>query len=193
MVVVNLLGGPCCGKSTTAAGLFALLKLKTPHSTELVQEVVKSYVYDKNLQCLDDQVLMTAEQNHAIRRLRDTIDFVVTDASLLNGIVYGDHYDIDDMDVVGDMTMKLFNKYNNAVFLLPRKPKYDEYGRSQSLEEAKRLDIGMVNFLEFMGIQFYDMREFTHVELPEAIAEILARDFGLTMNDDSLPAGKPIC
>lgn len=197
MVVVNLLGGPCCGKSTTASGLFSYIKLHANNSTELVSEVVKGYVYDKNSMCMDDQVLMTAEQNHLIRRLNGVIDFVVTDASLLNGLVYAEHYQIDDIEIVREMVMKLFAKYNNAVFLLPRKAKYDTYGRSQSEEEAKVLDTEMQEFLEFWGIEYYDMRHCTHEEMPLAIADILVQDFGLELKQSKQYAymayGKPIC
>ena len=45
-MVINLLGGPGCGKSTVAAGIFHQLK-SLGYSTELVTEYVKDIVYDK--------------------------------------------------------------------------------------------------------------------------------------------------
>lgn len=198
MKVINLIGGPCCGKSTTAAGLFSYIKLHCNNSVELVTEVVKDYGYDRNQSAMEDQVLMTAEQNHKIRRLiPQGIEFAVTDASLLNGIVYGQHYAIDDGDVVQDMVHGLFHKYDNVVFLLPRKPHYDAYGRSQSEEEAMVIDDRMVEALDFNGIEYYDMRAHKHTELPVAIAEILVNNHGLVLKDTesfgNIAFGKPIC
>jgi nicotinamide riboside kinase len=159
-VVINLVGGPCCGKSTTAAGLFAALKLKSKQKVEIVTEVIKDYVYDENKMAMQDQVLITAQQNHRLFRLNGKVDFVVSDASLLNGIMYNEFYD------------------DNIVFLLPRKPEYDQYGRSQTLEEAKELDAIFVKNLEEMNIPFIDMREYTHEEMPTIILEILSKTYG---------------
>lgn len=171
-VYVNLVGGPCCGKSTVASGLFNKLKLDQKLSTELVTEVVKDYVYDENKQALEDQLLITAVQNHNLRRLNGKVEVVITDASLLNGIVYNRFYGVVDK-VMEDLALHLFKKYSNVVYLLPRKPKYDQYGRSQSEEEAKEIDRLFIEVLDELGVQFYDMRTFKHEQLPEKIAQML--------------------
>jgi broad-specificity NMP kinase len=173
-IVVNLVGGPCCGKSTTASGLFHAMKLKTKQKVEVVNEVVKGYVYSENKEALADQVLITAEQNHLIRRLQGKVDFVISDASLLNGIVYNEFYDdVDNLST--SLSRKLYDKYDNMVFLLPRKPEYDQYGRTQTLEEAQFIDELFVKNLDELDIQYYDMREYTHEEMPERILEVLAK------------------
>lgn len=169
---INLVGGPCCGKSTVAAGLFNLLKLEQNLSTELVTEVVKEFVYDENKQALDDQLLITAVQNHNLRRLKGKVERVITDASLLNGIVYNRFYGTVD-PVMEGLAMHLFKGYSNVVFLLPRKPKYDQYGRTQSEEEAKQIDALFIQVLDEWDIPFYDMRTFTHKQLPERIKSII--------------------
>ena len=46
MKVINLFGGPGCGKSTTAADLFARMKLRGL-SVELVTEYAKDVVWDE--------------------------------------------------------------------------------------------------------------------------------------------------
>lgn len=172
-IVVNLVGGPCSGKSTTAAGLFHAMKLQTHQKVEIVTEVIKDFVYDNNTEAMADQVLITAVQNHRLRRLVDKVDFIVSDASLLNAVVYNEFYN-DEANLSSSLSRKLYNQYDNMVFLLPRKPEYDQYGRTQSEDEAKFIDELFVKNLDELGVPYFDMREFTHEEMPEQILKVLA-------------------
>lgn len=172
-IVVNLVGGPCCGKSTTAAGLFHAMKLQTRQKVEIVTEVIKDFVYDNNTEAMADQVLITAVQNHRLRRLLNKVDFIISDASLLNAVVYNEFYD-DEENLSSALSRKLYNQYDNMVFLLPRKPEYDQYGRTQSEDEAKFIDELFVKNLDELGVTYFDMREFTHEEMPEQILKVLA-------------------
>lgn len=176
-VIINLVGGPCSGKSTTAAGLFAKMKLCTKQKVEIVTEVIKDYVYDENVMAMKDQVLITAQQNHRLFRLNDKVDFVISDASLLNGIIYNDFYDDPD-NISSELALKLYNQYQNLVFLLPRKPEYDQYGRTQTLEEAKRIDELFINHLTQLNIPFIDMRKYSHEEMPTEILKVLSNFLG---------------
>lgn len=175
-IIVNLVGGPCSGKSTTAAGLFAKMKLHTNKKVEIVTEVIKDYLYDENKMAMQDQVMITAQQNHRLFRLKGKIDFVVSDASLLNGIVYNEFYN-DIENISSYMAFQLYKQYKNVVFLLPRKPVYDSYGRTQTLEEAKELDRLFVENLEELHIPYIDMRAYTHEEMPDRILEILSEKY----------------
>lgn len=179
-IVINLVGGPCSGKSTTAAGLFHQMKLKTNEKVEIVTEVIKDYVYDENTMAMKDQVLITAQQNHRLFRLDRKVDFIISDASLLNGIIYNEFYN-DANNISSSISLHLYEQYNNIVFLLPRKPEYDQYGRTQTLEEAKRIDQLFVENLTNLNINFVDMRQFTHEEMPEKILEVLNLKFGVNI------------
>lgn len=172
-VIVNLVGGPCSGKSTTAAGLFNIMKLQTRQKVEIVTEVIKDFVYDNNTEAMADQVLITAVQNHRLRRLLNKVDFIISDASLLNAVVYNEFYD-DEENLSSSLSRKLYNQYDNMVFLLPRKPEYDQYGRTQTEDEAKFIDELFVKNLDELGVPYFDMREFTHEEMPAEILKILA-------------------
>lgn len=172
--IINLVGGPCCGKSTTAAGLFAAMKLKTDQKVEIVTEVIKDYVYDENKGAMHDQILITAQQNHRLRRLDGKVDFIISDASLLNAVIYNEFYK-DSNNLSTQLSIDLYNEYDdNLVFLLPRKPQYDQYGRTQSLEEAKELDRLFVNKLTDLDVDYFDMTRYTHELMPEKILEILS-------------------
>ena len=171
-VVINLVGGPCCGKSTTAAGLFREMKLKTKKKVELITEVIKDHVYDENKMAMLDQILITAEQNHKLFRVDGKIDFSISDASLINGVVYNDFYSSTD-ELSNKMSLDLYHRYENITFLLPRKPEYDAYGRSQTLEEAKQIDELFLKNLKELNLPFHDMRMFSHEEMPSRIMEVL--------------------
>lgn len=172
--IINLVGGPCCGKSTTAAGLFAAMKLQTDQKVEIVTEVIKDYVYDENKGAMHDQILITAQQNHRLRRLDGKVDFIISDASLLNAVIYNEFYN-DSNNLSTQLSIDLYNEYDdNLVFLLPRKPQYDQYGRTQSLEEAKVLDRLFVNKLTDLDVDYFDMTDYTHEIMPEKILQILS-------------------
>lgn len=175
-IVVNLVGGPCSGKSTTAAGLFALMKLQTIKQVELVTEVIKDYVYDENKEAMNDQILITAQQNHRLKRLQGKVDFVISDASLLNGVVYNEFYN-DIENISTSLSQTLFHQYENVVFYLPRKQKYDQYGRSQSEDEAKQIDEIFLDKMGELGINYVDMRGVSHEEMPKAILRILSERY----------------
>lgn len=168
--IINFCGGPCCGKSSISAGLFSLMKLdqESGLSIELVTEVVKGHVYDENKQVLDDQLLITAQQNHELKRLVGKVDYVISDASLINGIVYNEFYGTKD-PVLDELALNLFKKYNNVVYLLPRKKIYNEYGRTQSEDEAKIIDMIFIKVLEKNNIEYYDMRGVEHKLIPALI------------------------
>ena len=53
--IINLFGGPGCGKSTTASGIFYELK-KRGYECELSLEFAKDKVWEDSLRTLDDQI-----------------------------------------------------------------------------------------------------------------------------------------
>lgn len=57
MLLVNLSGGPGSGKSTTAAYIFAKLKM-LGYNAELVGEEARELIYDGAIPMLENQVLI---------------------------------------------------------------------------------------------------------------------------------------
>src|SRR5574343_59122 len=172
-VVVNLIGGPGCGKSTVAAEVFSSLK-KKGISTELVTEYVKDIVYDNNTMELRDQLLISAQQNHRLMRLRDQVQYIICDASLLNGVIYNKFNNHKD-EILDSLLVDRFNSYKNVSFLLPRPEIYSPLGRSQSLYEAKKIDD---LFLEYFSSNnqlsnFHDLRNIDIDSIGECIVGYL--------------------
>lgn len=133
-LIINLIGGPGCGKSTAAAGLFYALK-KLQLNVELSSEWVKSKVYEESYHCMDDQIYIFAKQHHKLFVLRDKVDIIVTDCTLLNSLVYGERSENFDKFV-----LEQFNKFNNLNIIIRRKQEYDTSGRIESKEDALKLD-----------------------------------------------------
>lgn len=135
--VINLIGGPGSGKSTTAAGLFFLMKCAGV-KCELVTEFAKDLTYDENWIDLKRQLYVLAEQERRQRRLVDKVSFIITDCPLLTGIAY--ITDPRDRDAVSVAAHSLFKTYNNINFAITRAKPYMRYGRNQTEQEARSID-----------------------------------------------------
>ena len=134
--VINLFAGPGAGKSTLAAGVFAELKWRGI-DCELAREYAKEKVWENSLDVLDDQVYILGKQHHAIFRLYDKVDVVITDSPILLSIVYGQgnwglHFE--------PLVHNLFRRYRNLNYFLTRNKPYQGAGRIQSYIQAMTLD-----------------------------------------------------
>jgi hypothetical protein len=148
MKVINFFGGPGCGKSTTAAGLFYDLKVKG-YCVELVTEYAKDMVYEKRHNILEDQLYILAKQARRISRLKDSVDFVVTDSPILLSMIYN-----TDTDIINDLAIEIFNRYDNTNLFITREKAYQPYGRMQTLTQAKEIDQKILQCLLTLGFPF---------------------------------------
>lgn len=150
MKVVNLWAGPGAGKSTTAAGLFHLLKVSDQRS-ELVTEYAKDLVYERR--DMTDQLMILAQQNRRLRRLRGHVEWVITDSPIPLGLVYcGDEW---AAPWFRDTVRNVFNLYENVNVHVRRVKPYQRYGRNQDEEEARYLDDRVRKLLvEYTGGRF---------------------------------------
>jgi nicotinamide riboside kinase len=166
MKVINLLGGPGTGKSTTCAGLFSIMKLEG-YSVEMVPEFAKDLTWSERKLCLKDQFYVTANQNYAFERLRGKVDYVVTDTSLLLGLIY----DQGRYRNFKPFLKEVYNSYDNINFFLRRKKKYDPTGRNQTEDEAKNLDLLILRMLSAENIPFVEIN--ADLDAPETIFNII--------------------
>jgi ABC-type oligopeptide transport system ATPase subunit len=141
MKVINLFGGPGAGKSTTAAGLFFLMKT-LGHRVELVTEYAKDLTYEKNWTRLDNQLAVTGEQYARLDRLRGQVDWVVTDTPLFLGAVYG------KKSWERAVAIQAFHDFDNVNFIIDRAKPYQPYGRRQSEASARHLDERILHLLD---------------------------------------------
>ncbi len=149
MKVINLWGGPGSGKSTTAAALFSLMKLNQV-KVELVTEFAKDLTYEQNYITLSNQLLVSGQQEHRLRRLVGSVDYAITDSPLPLGILYASG--IYTADWFRDCIWGAFETYENINFFIKRVKPYAEYGRSQSESEADKIAEEMQNFMVYNAI-----------------------------------------
>lgn len=135
--VINLWGGPGSGKSTSAAGVFNLLK-NWGYRVELVTEVAKDLTYEKNFGTLQNQLLLLALQDQRLRRLVGQVEWAITDSPLPTGEAYmtGEY-----TEWLPDAIKGAYDRYENYDFMLRRVKDYETYGRTQTHSQALALDI----------------------------------------------------
>jgi len=151
-IVVNLIGGPGCRKSTMAAEIFAKLKYYSVNC-ELVGEYAKDKVWEKSIAVLDNQIYVFGKQHHRLFRLNTQVDVIVTDSPLLLSIIY----DAEKRPTFRKLVFEEFSKFNNLNFLINRTGKYDPIGRLQTEDEAKQKDKEILDlFLDLKEKEKFD-------------------------------------
>ena len=141
-LVINLFGGPGCGKSTTMARLFADLKTRG-YNVEMVSEFAKDLVYEQRQETMKDELYIFAKQHHRLFRVIDKVDIVITDRPLLLTNIYASLYLPDDefRSDLKRLVRTTFNNFNNLNIMLNREGiEYKTEGRLQDLEQSKEID-----------------------------------------------------
>tara|TARA_Y100000034_G_scaffold136784_1_gene215747 strand:- start:7526 stop:8047 length:522 start_codon:yes stop_codon:yes gene_type:complete len=155
MKIINIFGGPGCGKSSTAAGLFYLMK-RSNYNVELVTEYAKDLTWEGDDSKLQDQLYILAKQNRRLVRLENKVDYIITDSPLLLGIQYAtpDYYP----KYYESFLLEVWRHYDNLNYLLTRDGPYVTIGRSQSEKEAVILDAKIRNMLVCQDIPFMTVK-----------------------------------
>ena len=146
-LIVNIYGGPCAGKSTTALQLVAELK-KLGYHADYVSEVAKELVYAKDFEHLDgtlkNQSKILSEQKRRLDIMLDNVDVVVTDSPLLLNTVYLKENAPEYIESV----FSQYENYNNYNVVVERdlSVEFEQEGRIHNLEESIKKD-GEINTL----------------------------------------------
>lgn len=140
MVVINLFGGPCSGKSTTAYLLFGELK-KLGYNVEIISEYAKKLTYKEDFKTLqNEQLHIFSHQLLDYRILNNQVDIAIAESPLLLSIIYNDINKAEDFPYFNDLILHEYNKYDNINIFINRETNYQNVGRYQSLEESKTID-----------------------------------------------------
>lgn len=135
-IIINLFGGPGSGKSTTAAALFAKLKLRKINC-ELVSEYAKSLVWEERHKTFENQFYISAKQDNYLFRLLGKVEVVINDSPLLLGIFYNPEED----PILNSFLLNRFGRYNNVNIFINRVKEYNKIGRNQTLKEANEASL----------------------------------------------------
>ncbi len=170
--VINLIGGPGCGKSTMMTGLFNALKQRSINA-EMSPEWFKGKVWEGTAQVLaNDQTYVTAKQNHQLARLMDCgVKVAITDCPLILGTIYGKEMPL----WYNAMCHGLFDQYNNVVVFLERCKPYETEGRFQTEEEAKVTDEEVLTMLVSLSIPHIKVSADMH---PSSLLDVILCDAG---------------
>ena len=101
-LVINLIGGPGCGKSTTAAGIFYELK-KNGVDCEMSTEFAKDKTWEENQKVLNCQFYISGKQAFRLARVSGKVDVAVTDSPIILGAMYTDEAHIKAACIGEDM------------------------------------------------------------------------------------------
>ena len=137
-LIINLIGGPCSGKSTIAAELFARLKKMGVHC-ELVPEYIKERIYEENKTMPINQIAIFGMEHYAISNKIGKVDVIVHDGSFINNT--GDIYNPENNPEFDTLIISEYKKFNNLDFFIKRgNIEFEEYGRIHNLRQSKELD-----------------------------------------------------
>lgn len=150
MKVINLFGGPGCGKSTLAASLFHRMKTKGINC-ELVTEFAKDLTWEGSPARLC-QPYVFGVQYLRLERLIGKVDYAITDSPLLLANYYGRHLPSDFRACV----RTLFDEFDNFNCLLswPSHRKYNPIGRNQTEAEAALIHGEIWEMLDLQCVPF---------------------------------------
>ena len=162
-LIVNLIGGPCSGKSTVAAELFARLK-KMGIRCELCSEYIKERIYEENQTIPKNQIAIFGMEHYTICNKIGKVDVIVHDGSWINNILYKS----EDSKEFDNLIVSEYKKYNNLDFFIDRGTiQFEEYGRIHTLEQSIKID-DKIRILYHM----YEL-EFKTVESRDAVDKII--------------------
>ncbi len=147
MIIIDLIGQPCSGKSTLTGDLFTTLK-KKGYNVDMSPEYAKELVYEKNFFLLDNQLHVYSEQLRRIKRLENNVDIVISDTSLLLSLVYYK----ENNPHFNDMVLWDYNNLNHMTYYLKSSFAYKKEGRHQDEENAKLIDVKVKDVIDTHSI-----------------------------------------
>lgn len=152
-LVINLYGGPGTGKSTTATGVFNLLK-KAGVNAEYVQEYVKQWAWEERKPVREDQFYFFGKQARKEYSLFKNCDVIVTDSPVTLCAYYAKHFGTQEQSdlfqnmakVYYDMVQNQGHEYIHV--WLNRVKGFNPKGRFQTEEQAREIDRLMQKMME---------------------------------------------
>lgn len=160
--IVNLLGGPGSGKSTTRAGVFHRLKLSGVNAEELT-EYAKDLTWEERKITLLCQPYVFGKQLRNQERLLGKVDVIISDSPLILSAYYGMKYSTvmypdTFYDFVAEMAkFDYANSVQHINVMLDRVKPYNPKGRNQSEEEARVIDSELRDLLNRHNFIYYSM------------------------------------
>lgn len=160
MRVINLYGGPGSGKSTIASGLFYKMKI-AGYNVELVTEFARDLINSGSHHMLNDQNWILAHQNDRLSRLKESVDWVITDSPLMLISIYADNVwpDKSYLEIFKLFVKELYYEYHNYNFFIKRPDLgFSDQGRVHDIEESSVIDSRIKCMLDFYKIPYLSVK-----------------------------------
>lgn len=142
--IINLFAGPGSGKSTTAAGLFFLMKTRG-YSVELIHEFAKDLTWRGRHNTLQCQPYVFGKQLERTECLLGQVEYIITDSPILLSAIYNDEEKYPEFQFP---VIDIFDKYDNLNYFIQRVKPYNPVGRNQTEEQSKEIDTKIKDLLE---------------------------------------------
>ena len=162
--LINLFGGPGIGKSSIANGI--TYKLKKKHiSCNNPYEFPKRLAWDKNINCIQDQLYVFANQHRGIAECYGKVDYIVIDSPILFSKIYHTYYSSDYpaefyRQPFHDLVIDLHKQYDNINILLKRTEEsvHNNEERFQTHNQALDIDKLCKKILDENGFPYYEVQ-----------------------------------
>jgi hypothetical protein len=152
-LVINLIAGPCSGKSTVSAELFARLK-KMNVSCELVPEYIKDRIYEENNTITKDQIALFGMEHYGLTTKLGKVKVIIHDGSFLNNIIYNN----ENNPELEQLVISEYFKFNNLDFFIKRgNIEFQTYGRIHNLQQSLALDDNIKSVYKKCGVKYIEV------------------------------------
>ena len=138
MIVINLFGAPGSGKSTGAAYIYSMLKMKG-YNAELITEFAKDKAYEHNTTALSVQPYVFGEQLYRMERCRYEADIIVTDSPLLLALVYDRERQNSIKQTFRELVYHIDATFTNLNYLIKRNKPYVGSGMLHTENESNMI------------------------------------------------------
>lgn len=155
-VIVNMVGQPSCGKTSTSVKLLAHLK-ELGVEAEYCPEAAKTYLYDGKKVNKYMQFGLFGSECTTQSRLFDSVDVVISDSSPVLAAFYEYFYNGDN--ALAPACKEFYKKTKEddikvLNFFLPRKKKYNPKARFQTEAQATDVAIKLREWLDSEGYEY---------------------------------------
>ena len=169
-IVVNLAGGPGCGKSILASDLFSALKRKFI-SCELSGEYIKKKLREDARKVVQNQIYIFAKQQFQLFGMKDNVEVIITDSP----IFFSSVYDSTNCPHLAALIMKEYNTYTNLTYLVNRSVDvpYEQEGRYQDRAGAELIDMRVRTFMDVHLSEYKDLHGIGTDSLDVVVNDVL--------------------
>jgi tRNA uridine 5-carbamoylmethylation protein Kti12 len=170
-LVVNMLGGPGGGKTTTAVSLYSALK-KNDIESLLVGEFAQEKVIENNRTALSHQKYIWANQLYKIQCAYEKCPITISDSPVILGAIYN----IDASDAFKQVVLEEHHAFNNFNIMIRRNLNYPHsmVSRIHTLEESITIDQEIIELLDSNNIKYIYNDELSEPDLVEVIRALIA-------------------